>query len=169
MAIYRHSSDLPDEAHGAVVARSLGPRGSVPPYVCIPQMHKSAGASYLGATSAPLTIQADPNAPDFAVPDIVAPLAFDSQRLSARQELLRTVDRYQRSAELKANRIGHTAGVFKQKAFDLMTSADAKRAFNIHAESDKLRDQYGRTTLGQSIGAVREGTNAEPQIAANVS
>jgi uncharacterized protein (DUF1501 family) len=41
-------------------------------------------------------------------------------------------------------------GVFQQKAFDLMTSPAAKKAFDIHAEADKLRDEYGRNTLGQS-------------------
>ena len=39
--------------------------------------------------------------------------------------------------------------VFRQKAFDLMTSPDAKRAFAIDAEPAKLRDEYGRHTLGQ--------------------
>src|SRR5579871_6729280 len=50
-------------AHGAVVARKLGPRGSVPPYVCLPKMHPSAGAAYLGSGAAPFVIEADPNAP----------------------------------------------------------------------------------------------------------
>jgi uncharacterized protein (DUF1501 family) len=31
-----------------------------------------------------------------------------------------------------------------------MTSPQAKKAFDIHAEADKVRDAYGRTTLGQS-------------------
>ena len=43
-----------------------------------------------------------------------------------------------------------TVGVFQQKAFELMTSPEAKKAFDIHAEADALRDEYGRNTLGQS-------------------
>jgi hypothetical protein len=35
-------------ALGSIVSRKLGPRGSVPPYVCLPSMHASAGSSYLG-------------------------------------------------------------------------------------------------------------------------
>lgn len=31
-----------------------------------------------------------------------------------------------------------------------MTSPAAKRAFDIHAEPEKIRDAYGRNTLGQS-------------------
>ena len=41
-------------------------------------------------------------------------------------------------------------GAFRQKAFDLMTSSAAKAAFDIHAEPDALRDEYGRNSLGQA-------------------
>src|SRR5207253_631748 len=54
-------------AHGAVIARKLGPRGSLPPYVCLPRMHPSGGSAYLGPAAAPFTIEADPNSPSFAV------------------------------------------------------------------------------------------------------
>ncbi len=137
-------------AHGSIIARQLGPRGSVPPYVCLPQMHASAGPAYLGPACAPLAIEADPSAPNFSVPDIVPPLTLDARRVDARRDLLRQVDRFQQAAEVEANRAAHTVGVFRQQAFELMTSAEAKRAFDIHAEPDKLRDEYGRNTLGQS-------------------
>ena len=137
-------------SHGSIIARKLGPRGSVPAYVCLPRMHESAGAAYLGAAAAPLVIEADPAAPDFSVPDIVPPLALESRRLDARRELLARVDRYQKSAELAANSRAATVGVFRQRAFELMTSPEAKRAFDLQAEPDKLRDEYGRHTLGQS-------------------
>jgi hypothetical protein len=137
-------------AHGAVIARKLGPRGSVPPYVCLPKLHPSAGSAYLGATAAPFVIDADPNAPDFSVPDVVPPPTLAADRLDSRKELLGRLDRFQKSVEAKANRDAQAVGVFRQKAFELMTSPEAKKAFNIHAESDKLRDEYGRNSLGQS-------------------
>jgi uncharacterized protein (DUF1501 family) len=113
-------------------------------------MHPSCGPAYLGAAAAPFVVDADPNAPDFAVPDIVPPPALDAQRLDDRKALLGKLDRFQRSAEERANKDAQTVGVFQQKAFDLMTSAEAKKAFDIHAEGDKLRDEYGRNALGQS-------------------
>ena len=137
-------------AHGSVIARKLGPRGPVPPYVCLPKMHPSAGPAYLGAVAAPFVIEADPNAPNFSVPDIVPPPALEASRLDARKELLRRVDRFQRAAEARANRDAQTVSVFQQKAFDLMTSREAKKAFDIHSEAAKLRDEYGRNNLGQS-------------------
>ena len=39
-------------AHGSIIARKLGPRGGVPPYVCLPRMHPSGGPAYLGSTAA---------------------------------------------------------------------------------------------------------------------
>jgi uncharacterized protein (DUF1501 family) len=137
-------------AHGSIVARKLGPRGPVPPYVCLPKMHPSCGPAYLGAAAAPFVIDADPNAPDFSVPDIVPPPALSTARLERRKELLAHIDRFQRSAEAHANPSAQAVGVFQHKAFALMTSPAAKRAFDIHAEPEKLRDQYGRTSLGQS-------------------
>ena len=136
-------------AFGSVISRKLGPRGSVPPYVCLPKMHASAGSAYLGAGAAPFAIDADPNAPDFAVPDVLPPAAVPADRLGDRQALLGTVDRFQRSAEAKANKDAETVSVFQRKAFELMTSPAAKKAFDIGAESPKLRDEYGRTSIGQ--------------------
>lgn len=141
---------------GSIIAKKLGSPVAervdtgVPPYVCLPSMHNSAGASYLGATCAPLVIEADPAAPDFAVPDLMPPLALRADRIAARQKLLADVDRLQRSTEVAANQAAGAVNVFRQKAFDLMTSPAAKQAFNLAEEPDKLRDAYGRNTLGQS-------------------
>lgn len=137
-------------ALGSIIARKLGPRGSVPPYVCLPKMHPSAGPAYLGSSSAPFVIEADPNAPNFAVPDLVPPPALDASRLDSRRDLLKQVDRYQQAAEARANRDAQAVTVFQQKAFELMTAPEAKQAFAIDTEPEKLRDEYGRNSLGQS-------------------
>src|SRR4051794_25200948 len=91
-------------AHSAVIAKKLGPRGSVPPYVCLPKMHPSAGPAYLGSGAAPFVIDAAPNAPNFSVPDIVPPPALAADRLEARRQLLARLDRYRESVEVQANR-----------------------------------------------------------------
>jgi hypothetical protein len=137
-------------SHGSIVARKLGPRGSVPAYVALPRMHASGGAAYLGPAAAPFVIEADPNAPDFSVPDLLPPFTVDAQRLDARQALLASVDRYRQAAETRANSRARDVDVFRQKATDLMTSADARSAFDIQAEPESLRDEYGRSSLGQS-------------------
>jgi len=135
---------------GSIVSKTLGPRGSVPAYVALPKVHPSGGPAYLGANHAPFVIDADPSAPNFSVPDLVPPPTIASDRLDDRRKLLEQVDRFHKSAEVKANAQAGAAATFRDKAFDLMTSRQAKEAFNIHAEADKLRDQYGRHSLGQS-------------------
>ena len=135
---------------GSVIAHKLGARGAIPPYVCLPNMHNSGSSAYLGPDAVSFTIEADPASPGFKVPDLQPPLTVDASRVDDRQSLLRDVDRFQASAEQKANQGAKDFSVFSQRAMDLMTSPVAKKAFDIHQEKDKLRDAYGRTTLGQS-------------------
>jgi hypothetical protein len=137
-------------AHGAIISRKLGPRGSVPPYVCLPRMHASAGASYLGAAVAPFVVEADPNSPGFAVPDLLPPLVVDSKRFENRRDLLGVVDRFQKTGETAANRGASAVNTFQRKAFDLMTSSATKAAFDIGSEQSEMRDRYGRNSLGQA-------------------
>jgi uncharacterized protein (DUF1501 family) len=112
-------------------------------------MHASAGSSFLGPGAAPFVVNADPNAPNFSVPDLMPPLAIDAQRLQSRTDLREQVDRYRQSAETRANRSARALTTFQEKAFDLMTSSAAKAAFEIDREPEALRDEYGRTSLGQ--------------------
>ncbi len=135
---------------GSIVAKTLGPRGSIPPYVCLPRMHPSGGPAYLGPTAAPFVVDADPNSPDFSVPDLLPPISVDSSRLGSRRELLQTVDRYAQSREAEANADVNTTRTFREKAFSLMVSSQTKQAFDIEAESTSLRDEYGRHSMGQS-------------------
>src|SRR5438105_307118 len=108
-------------AHGSNIARKLGPRGGVPPYVCLPPMHPSPGPAYLGPTYAPFVINADPNAPDFSVPDIVPPPALAASRLENRQALLQQLDRYRQAAELHANQHARAVNAYQREAFNLMS------------------------------------------------
>jgi uncharacterized protein (DUF1501 family) len=137
-------------AVGSAMSRTLGPKGSVPAYVALPKMHPSGGSAYLGAAHAPFVIDADPNSASFSVPDLLPPPAIATDRLDDRKRLLETVDRFHRAAEARANKSAGAIGTFRDKAFDLMTSRAAKQAFDIHSEPEKMRDEYGRNTLGQS-------------------
>lgn len=137
-------------SHGSVIARKLGPRGGVPPYVCLPKMHSSAGAAYLGSSAAPFVVNADPSAADFSVPDLMPPVEVSASRLDDRRSLLGRIDRYRAAAELQANTRARSLSTFQTRAFDLVTSAATRTAFDIAREPDELRDRYGRHTLGQS-------------------
>ena len=135
---------------GAVIGKELGPRGGVPPYVCLPRMHNSAGSSYLGSAATPFVVGADPNAPDFKVPDLAPPVAVASRRLNDRRSLLKTINRYEQSAITQANQGARAMRTYQEKAFELMTSEATKAAFDIHSEPEVVREKYGRNMLGQS-------------------
>ncbi|MAX21029.1 MAG: hypothetical protein CMJ60_02500 [Planctomycetaceae bacterium] len=135
---------------GAVIGKELGPRGGVPPYVCLPRMHNSAGSSYLGSAATPFVVGADPNAPDFKVPDLAPPVAVASRRLNDRRSLLKTINRYEQSAITQANQGARAMRTYQEKAFELMTSEATKAAFDIHSEPEAVREKYGRNMLGQS-------------------
>ena len=83
------------------------------------------------------------------VPDIVPPPTIAASRLEARRDLLRQLDRYQRAVETRANQHAQAVSDYQREAFNLMTSQAARRAFDIHAEPERLRDDYGRNSLGQ--------------------
>jgi uncharacterized protein (DUF1501 family) len=113
-------------------------------------MHKSCGPAYLGSTCAPFVVDADPNAPGFRVPDLIPPANVDAKRFTDRRSLVQSIDRFRKTAEIEANAKAEQRSTFQQKAFDLVTSEATRSAFDINAEPDSLRDEYGRTTLGQS-------------------
>jgi hypothetical protein len=142
-------------AHGAMITKQLGPRGGVPAYVCMPKMHPSAGPAYLGSACAPFVVEADPNSPNFSVPDLLPPLAVDSARLDDRRSLMQRVDRFRQASEVEANKSAKQMTTFQQKALELVTSPETRRAFDIGQESVALRNEYGRTTLGQCCLAAR--------------
>jgi len=113
-------------------------------------MHNSAGSSYLGSSATPFVVGADPNAPDFKVPDLAPPVAVQSRRLNDRRALLKTINRYEQSTVIQANQGARAMRTFQEKAFELMTSDATKAAFDINSEPDAVRERYGRNMLGQS-------------------
>ena len=62
--------------------------------------------------------------------------------------LLDQLDELQRRTETAQHARCTTASY--ERAFRLLTSPEAKEAFDLGREPDKLRDRYGRNTFGQS-------------------
>jgi uncharacterized protein (DUF1501 family) len=95
-------------------------------------------------------IDADPSAPDFSVRDLQLAMNVDATRLEDRRGLIRQLDRYQQSVELEANHRAGAINTYYEKAFGLITNPRAKEAFDITKEAPRVRDAYGRHSLGQS-------------------
>jgi uncharacterized protein (DUF1501 family) len=137
---------------GSIISHEKGGIGSVPAYICLPTMHKSGGPAYLGATHSPFVIAADPNSPTFSVPDLVPPFDLPDDRIAIREKLRRQLSKFEGTKEVssKANRKANSFNTFRESAKTLMLSKEAKEAFDIESEPAKMRERYGRSTLGQS-------------------
>jgi hypothetical protein len=142
----RSRNDLLHPSYGSVIARELGPQKGLPPFVVIPEKDLSAEAGFLGAAYDPF-ISGDPNAKNFAVRDVTLPTGVSPDEAKARMNLLAAMDKQFSSVEKSP--LIDSMDEFHQKAFDLVSSPAAKKAFDISAEPDKLRDAYGRTGVGQ--------------------
>lgn len=140
---------------GSVVSRVFGPKGDLPANVVLPGPIGNTGAgplhgqtaAHLGSAHEPFFLNADPALPKFKIGDLEVPAGESQSRLDARKRLLEQVDELQKHTETRA--VGEHDAAY-QRAFRLLTSPEAKKAFNLADEPDKVRDRYGRNTFGQS-------------------
>ena len=138
-------------AIGAVVAHESGFRGTLPPYVAVPrnpsftwELGKSA---FLGGRYESFKA-GDPNDKNYKVQDVSPADALTPRKIERRGRLLDAVDGLAR--DVQSNDQITTYDEFRQRASAMILSGEARRAFAIDEESEKLRDRYGRTTFGQS-------------------
>lgn len=143
---YLPLSTLEFPSMGSVVSKELGPKSGMPPYVAIPNTFPSYGGGYLGGDYNPF-IGGDPNVSGYKVRDLTLPTDVDWTRVGNRKWLLEQMDAKYRAMD--ANPDFDALDSFHQRAYDLMRSPAAKKAFDIQAESESLRDRYGRTPVGQ--------------------
>jgi len=140
---------------GSVISRVFGSKGDLPANVVLPGPIGNTGAGplhgqqagYLGSAHEPFFLKADPALPDFKVGDLEVPAGPSATRLDARRRLLGQLDDLQRRGETSSTQEHDSA---YERAFRLLTSPEAKAAFDLGREPEKLRDRYGRNTFGQS-------------------
>jgi len=143
---YLPLSTLEFPSMGSVVSKELGPKNGLPAYVAVPNTFPSYGAGYLGGEYNPF-IAGDPNVTGYKVRDITLPSDVDWARVGNRRWLLEKMDTKYRAID--SNTDFDALDSFQQRAYDLMRSPAAKKAFDIESEPAALREQYGRTPVGQ--------------------
>ena len=144
---YRPSPALSYPSMGSVVTHEFGPRNNIPQYVCIPnQPNEFAGTGYLSSSFAPFSLGSDPAAGNFTVRDLQLPGGVDDKRFTRRRSVLEAVNEHFVAKE-KADSLD-AVDTFYQRAYGMVGSPEARDAFDLSKETDKLRDEYGRNTAG---------------------
>lgn len=147
---------------GSVASRFRGPRQpGMPPYVMLseePVLHHhlfdAMGPGYLGVAHAPFAVLQDPYPFEFQHARLQSATAslkladdVTLDRINDRQSLLTELDRLPRQLDAKPTHAG--LDPFTRLALELVTSAKARRAFDLGEESAATRERYGTHRWGQ--------------------
>ncbi|MFT5240374.1 MAG: hypothetical protein ACI9OU_002124 [Candidatus Promineifilaceae bacterium] len=147
---YRPSPALKYPSMGSVVAHEQGPRKNLPPYVAIPNVPNTyAGTGYLSSAYGPFSVGSDPAKKDFQVRDLSLPDDITPEHFERRKSLLAKVDHHFRT--LESSDALDAMDSFYQRAYGLISSEQARLAFDMSKETDAVKDRYGRHEAGQRM------------------
>lgn len=140
---------------GAIVARELGPRRrGLPGYVAVPHAASIGlnpgyfGGHMIGAQYNPFQVHSDPNSLGFKVPNLNLAQGLSLEKIEDRRALLKHFDETRKHLDGLATT--KAMDRFSTDAYDFVSGAAARRAFDINKEDPKRRDRYGRHNWGQS-------------------
>ncbi len=139
---------------GSVMAKVRPSSRNLPSYVWIQNLAGDVrpfylNGGFLGAAYSPLRVGTDldnPSNPNFRMRAFDPAPDLSPQRLLQRRNLLERVT----DANLPSG-AGDNLRRFQQRAVDLVTGQEARRAFDLEREPGKVRDRYGRHPLGQNL------------------
>jgi len=145
-----------DHPHfGSVMATVHSARSGLPPFVTLPEIVKDAavnevpgqGAGFLGPRYAPYLVEANLQRTAFLRPGIVLPTEMSTHRLADRESLRELLNQ---EFDAAAKNLHSTAldGFYRQ-AFSMISSENAKAAFDLSAETSSVRESYGQHLFGQ--------------------
>jgi hypothetical protein len=147
---YRPSPAVQYPSYGSVISHKLGGRNNIPPYVGIPNADNTFyGTGYLSSAFGPFSVGGEPSAKGFKVRDLNLPGGVSPERMEGRKNLLASVDAHFNALE-KSDALD-AMNSYYQRAYSLISSQDAREAFEIDAEPAKIRDEYGRHAFGQRL------------------
>jgi hypothetical protein len=147
---YRPSPAIIFPSMGSIISHEYGPRNNLPPYVCIPnQPNPFAGTGYLSSSFGPFSLGADPATKGFKVRDLSVPDGIDNARFDRRRSALEAVNDHFSQKE-KSDSMS-AMNTFYDRAYSLISSSQAREAFNIDAEPEKIREEYGNNQAGQRM------------------
>ncbi len=140
---------------GAVASHLLGRKSDLPPFVVLPELMGRGGGNlpngqaggFLGKAHDPFALNADPSKKDFKVPDLLPPDLVGAARLDRRRKMREIIDGSVKNFE--ASEDARLLNDNFQAAFRMMTSEQARAAFDLSQEKQSTRERYGMNRFGQ--------------------
>jgi len=147
----RNRRDFP--TLGSIVGYFSPPSG-IPASVTIPRaighdgvVYSGTHAGFLGPKYDPIETQPPAEVNEKAPHNFDLPPGVDEHRLQLRFGLLGAVESVDRAMQQQKATRGIDS--YREQAFRMLTSPEAKRAFRIDDEPAKVRDRYGRNEYGE--------------------
>jgi hypothetical protein len=143
--------------------------GALPNYVAVNPVDRYdaftiAGPTFLGPSNEPFKITGDPNQPDFEIPGLQMGEQTQRERLRKRTDLKQRLDVIR--SDIDQSGVMDALDAFHAQALNMLTSAQARDAFDLSKEPDGVRDRYGRNQWGQQCLMARRLVEAGVEIVA---
>ncbi len=128
---------------GSVVAEQLQHlTPELPAYVMIPRMVPGTNSAYLGVANKPFETLVDPASKGpFKVPNFELTDGVSVNRLTERRTLLSGFDKLRHEVDNSGQM--QAMDKFQQRAWGILSTDQARDAFNLDAEPASIRDRYG--------------------------
>ncbi len=132
----------------STVAQLTGQTGVLPPNIAIPRFSNTiSGNGFLPPATQPFAVGGNPQRLDFKVRDLNYYRGLNLTRVDRRKTLVNAFDQFTATRDAGVDGLDPDL----ERAFNLLTSDDAKSAFNLSEESEDLRNRYGMSdSIGQS-------------------
>ncbi|MCA1594846.1 MAG: DUF1501 domain-containing protein [Chloroflexi bacterium] len=138
------------------------------PFVMLPRplqesnvIGKAGTAGFLGRAYDPYYMYQDPNA-DIKLDDLSLRAGISAERLKSRASLHQVIEDGMPDIEKAVS--SYALDSYYQKAFDLVLSGKARKAFDLTEEPAAVRDRYGRHTFGQGALMARRLVQAGTRV-----
>lgn len=140
---------------GSVASYLMGRKSDLPPFVVLPELMGRGGGNlpngqaggFLGKAYDPFALMADPSQKDFRVPDLLPPDQIGAHRLERRRKMRDIVE--QTVNDFEASEDARLLDENFHAAFRIMTSEQARTAFDLTQEPAAVRERYGMNRFGQ--------------------
>jgi hypothetical protein len=161
MTGYKPTPVLEYPTFGAVVAHTRDAANVLPPHIAVPEFRvgggRMSGGGYLPAATRPFSVGGDPAKSDFQVSNLDFYRGLNVTRLDRRRQFVNALNDFGDGLERPAS-VSTDSDL--DRAYQLVTSADGKAAFDLSEEPHKVRQSSVCHGEQPRLGHARQSLHA---------